>query len=86
MFVADGTRPDTVAAAGAIRESARETIGDVPAVLVLNKWDLRDHWRVDHEALLATGWQGSPALLSSAKSGEGVEDAFTKLVRQDAAI
>jgi hypothetical protein len=86
MFVADGTRPETLGTAGTIRESAVATIGDVPSVLLLNKWDLREHWRVDDEALGATGWNGADVIKTSAKSGEGVEEAFAGLVRQVASI
>ena len=50
-----------------------ETLGDVPGLLVLNKADLRNEWELDVEAL------GEPVQVTSAKTGAGVDDLFTRL-------
>lgn len=81
IFVADGTREDTVRTAKGIQDSARETLGEVPAVLLLNKADLTEFWRVDDKFAQEHGPTGVPVLRTSAKSSDNVEAAFGKLVQ-----
>jgi small GTP-binding protein len=81
IYVADGTRPETLDVARTIQQSARETIGDVPSILLLNKSDLADRWVVDEAAAAGRGPDGVPVLRTSAKSGERVDEAFGQLVR-----
>jgi small GTP-binding protein len=81
LLVIDGTRPWTVEAALDIDERLRETVGEVPLVLVLNKVDLIDEWEIDEESLNAFREKSFPIVRSSAKTGEGVEEAFAKLTR-----
>jgi hypothetical protein len=55
------------------------TLGDVPGVVALNKSDLKDQWQLkpaDDRKLEAAGFI---SLLTSAKSGVGVEAAFQRL-------
>jgi hypothetical protein len=80
IFVADGTREDTVRTARGIQETAHETLGDVPSILLLNKADLEEFWRVDPAFAEEHGPQKVPVLRTSAKSGENVEAAFSQLV------
>ena len=59
-----------------------EAIGKVPFVIVLNKVDLKDSWEVDDrtiEELTSKGWH---VFQSSAKTGQGVEEAFALLAKQ----
>jgi small GTP-binding protein len=82
LLVADGTRRATLQKALALEERARHEIGPVPFVFVINKHDLLQEWEVDPEAeapLHAKKWT---VLHSSAKTGEGVEEAFTELTRK----
>jgi small GTP-binding protein len=82
FFVADGTRRDTVDRARHIWETTREVVGDVPAVLAVNKRDLTDDWALSDDEiarLAATDWK---AFLTSAKTGTNVDDAFHWLARQ----
>jgi small GTP-binding protein len=79
LLVADGTRRQTLEAALALNNRVTETMGKIPCVLVLNKCDLADQWEIeaDREAALASsGWT---VLHTSAKTGESVDEAFTKL-------
>jgi small GTP-binding protein len=79
LLVADGTRRHTLEAALALNNRVTETMGKIPCVLVLNKCDLADQWEIeaDREAALASsGWT---ILRTSAKTGESVDEAFTKL-------
>ena len=49
LLVADGTRRATVEKAIALEERARQEIGPVPFVFVINKSDLVDEWELDAE-------------------------------------
>lgn len=76
FYVADGTRRDTYEQLFDLREHTRSAAGDVPAIVALNKADLKDQWLItsaDTAKLIANGFH---AITTSAKSGEGVEDAF----------
>ena len=53
----------------------------MPFVLALNKVDLADQWQVDHAALEQAGQLGWKVVRTSAKTGEGVEEAFLILAR-----
>jgi small GTP-binding protein len=80
LLVVDGTRRVTLDKALDIKRTVDQTIGDVPFVLVLNKADLTEAWDVPSgiEDELKEKWV---VLRSSAKTGEGVEDAFAHLAR-----
>jgi small GTP-binding protein len=80
LYVADGTRRETWEQLGELRSLAREAAGDVPSVLAVNKSDLLDHWALPtaDEARLSAEWD---LVRTSAKSGDGVEEAFRRLGR-----
>jgi len=82
LLVADGTRPDTIASAVALQARAEATVGKMPFLLLLNKVDLEQQWRVDQQELdrlRASNWLMTT---SSAKTGQGVENAFTTLAQK----
>ncbi len=82
LLVADGTRRATFEKAIALEERARQEIGPIPFVFVMNKCDLLAEWELDPEMearLAAKHWT---MLRSSAKTGEGVEEAFSQLARK----
>jgi small GTP-binding protein len=81
LVVADGTRRATIDVALKLQKTAEQEIGKVPFVLVLNKVDLADAWEVDAAALDLVNELGWKVIRTSAKSGEGVEDAFMTLAR-----
>ncbi|MGA7855368.1 MAG: Rab family GTPase [Candidatus Acidiferrales bacterium] len=79
LLIVDGTRRQTLADALAMHERIVAEFGKLPAVLVLNKEDLRDQWEIDsaQEASLAeNGWT---VRHTSAKTGEAVENVFLHL-------
>ena len=79
VLVADGTRPSTLEVAQSLRERVEAEIGRLPFVLLLNKSDLQEQWAVDSsqvDDLRQAGWL---VRSSSARTGEGVEDAFKEL-------
>ena len=86
LLVADGTRHATLATATALQQKAESTVGHVPFLLLLNKADLQAHWQVNEAALWKLAEQGWTVATTSAKTGAGVEDAFTKLAQKLAAI
>jgi small GTP-binding protein len=82
LLVADGTRYSTLDTAVALQKRAESVIGRVPFLLLLNKRDLDREWQVDEETLVTLADQGWRVVKTSAKTGEGVEDAFTTLARE----
>lgn len=78
LLVADGTRSDTLEVAGRIVGQIDRDLGPLPFVFVVNKKDL-DGWRGDGAPVEAIRPRSIAVLASSAKSGEGVEEAFQRL-------
>lgn len=79
LLVADGTRSATVETARMLQQRTVETLGPVPFVLILNKIDLTDQWEVDDRAVADMTGAGWEVIRSSAKTGSGVEEAFSRL-------
>lgn len=76
FYVVDGTRRETVDQLFSLRDHVRSAAGDVPSIVAFNKYDLKDQWIVtpaDGSKVITAGFH---AVTTSAKSGEGVEDAF----------
>lgn len=79
LLVADGTREDTVAVALDLREQVDRLLGrSLPCVLLLNKADLVAEWAVPQSRILELQ-ERLPVFTTSAKTGEGVEEAFAAL-------
>ena len=79
LLVIDGTRRQTLDDALALNERVIQEAGKVPAILVFNKSDLADKWEIDstrESELTAAGWN---IVRTSAKTGDSVEDVFSKL-------
>jgi small GTP-binding protein len=79
VLVADGTRPSTLDVALSLRERVEGEYGPLPFVLLLNKNDLREQWAFGHSELENLRDKGWWVGASSARTGEGVEDAFRDL-------
>jgi small GTP-binding protein len=82
LLVADGTRPDTVANAVALQARAEATVGKIPFLLLLNKIDLEQDWRVDQEELARLRASNWLMITTSAKTGQGVENVFATLAKK----
>jgi len=82
LLVADGTRYSTLDTAVVLQKRAESVIGRAPFLLLLNKRDLDREWQVDEQTLVTLADQGWRVVKTSAKTGEGVEDAFTTLARE----
>jgi small GTP-binding protein len=79
ILVADGTRPDTLETAIGLQENAANRDASLPFLLCLNKADLWNQWTISatqQEWLKEKGWT---VLQTSARSGDGVEQAFREL-------
>lgn len=82
LLVADGTRPQTLDSALKIAETAVDIVGkDVPMRLLLNKADLVAQWEVPAPELLRKAGADFAPRVTSAKNGDGVDDAFRELSR-----
>lgn len=79
VLVADGTRPSTLDAALSLRQRVEAEYGSLPFVLLLNKNDLKEQWAIGDAEIAELRQNGWWVRLSSARTGEGVEDAFKDL-------
>jgi small GTP-binding protein len=79
LIVADGTRLSTLDKAIELRDKTFSNIGKVPALLLVNKCDLQSKWEVKPQRLHELSRSGWTILFTSAKNGEGVEEAFAQL-------
>jgi small GTP-binding protein len=82
LLVADGTRAATLHKAQDLEAQLRQQVGAIPFVFLINKSDRKEEWELEaefEESLVARGWD---VLHTSAKSGEGVEEAFAKLTEK----
>lgn len=79
LLVADGTRAESLDAALALDARARGLLGDVPRTLLVNKADLRADWELTAARLDPVQSAGCPVQLTSARTGEGVAEAFADL-------
>ena len=82
LLVIDGTRRATYDQALDIHERTKESCGDIPFVAVLNKSDLIDDWKIDEEMLKDMQQKNWLLIKSSAKLGNGVEEAFSALAQK----
>lgn len=82
LLVADGTRLVTLETARLLRQRVAESVGNIPFVFIVNKSDLSSEWEIDDQAMAdcqVAGWQ---IVKASAKTGEGVEEAFRLLAEK----
>jgi small GTP-binding protein len=81
LLVIDGTRADTLDTAVDLHHRTVEAVGEVPFVVVVNKSDLKDEWQLEESALEDLRGNGWTILMSSAKLGTGVEEAFLAVTK-----
>jgi small GTP-binding protein len=85
LLVVDVTRRATLETALSLQALAEQVIGKVPFSLLLNKSDLAEKWDLEKAAvdeLRGLHWR---IVTTSAKTGEGVDEAFKGLARDLAA-
>ena len=79
IFVADGTRGDTVATVRELKKQSDERYGPLPCILLLNKSDLTEDWDVSPEQEQELREDFADLFVTSAKTGSNVEAAMTRL-------
>lgn len=79
IYVADGTRPATLAAVEHLHSQITEKYGPAPFVLLVNKRDLAEEWSVSDEYLDALTKAYGNVYRTSAKTGDDVGKALTRL-------
>jgi len=79
IYVADGTRPDTLTAIEHLHSQITGEYGAAPIVLLINKRDLVHDWTVSDEYLDALGKSYGNVYRTSAKTGDNVEQAIARL-------
>lgn len=82
FLVVDGTRAATLEVARSIRTRAEAEVGPVPFVVLVNKCDVRDDWEIADDQLDALRDAGWSVRRTSARTGEGVEEAFQELAER----
>ncbi len=79
FLVADGTRKATLETVKDLQHLAATTTGNQNFTLLINKSDLTKTWEIDESLIEEFREKGWNILLTSAKNGENVEEAFTDL-------
>lgn len=79
LLVADGTRRSSLDRAMALQQRAAERLDSMPFLLLANKSDLTSSWEIGDADLDQCSARGWTVIRTSAKSGEGVEQAFQLL-------
>ena len=79
LLVADGTRLATLERAIVLQKSVEQAVGKLPFVFILNKADLTEEWEVGEDMIAKLAGKGWTVLKGSAKTGQGVEEAFSLL-------
>ena len=81
VLVCDGSRSSTVSDLLDIWQTVTDRIGEVPAVVALNKADLPE-WSIDESMYAAFEQRGWDVFATSAKEGDNVNRMFEKLVEK----
>lgn len=82
LLVVDGTRPETLDVARRLKVWGQANAGDIPFLMLLNKSDLTAEWALQDGDLQGDGRPGCRVIATSAKTGEGVEEAFRILAEK----
>lgn len=80
LLVVDGTRRATLDTAMSIQQRIVDTVGNIPFVVLFNKSDLTNEWEIANDAFEALSHKDWSWLKASAKTGEGVDEAFLTLI------
>ncbi|OUL18026.1 GTP-binding protein [Nostoc sp. RF31YmG] len=82
LLVVDGTRKNTLEKAFDLQIRVEETIGKVPFIMILNKWDIADEWEIDPVEIDAIKQKNWTVIKTSAKNGLGVAEVFQTLAEK----
>ncbi|MBN1689542.1 MAG: GTP-binding protein [Dehalococcoidia bacterium] len=79
FLVVDKTRMSTLNAVIDIQKKIMGTFKDIPNIVIINKTDLAGQWDICDSAIEDLQRKGQDILMTSAKTGENVEQAFSRL-------
>ncbi|QLE54580.1 Rab family GTPase [Nostoc sp. TCL26-01] len=82
LLVVDGTRKNTLEKAFNLQNTVESALGQIPFILVLNKWDITDEWEIESPEINALVQKGWNVIKTSAKTGLGVEEVFQTLANK----
>ena len=82
IYVVDGTRRETMETVLTLRKRVQREYGKIPAVIAFNKNDLETRWDFSPDDIEALRVLGEPVFETSARTGEGVAEAFDSLARR----
>jgi len=82
IAVCDVTRPETLQELDGWAEAITSVAGDIPVCLLANKNDVSERPLKEAEIRKYSGDRGWPAFLTSAKTGDHVEEAFGEVVHR----
>ncbi len=82
LLIVDGMRDETLKAAISLQTEVKKHLGNIPFVLVYNKWDEEYHWNLSKMKLQFIEQKGWLTAKTSAKTGDGVNNAFLLLAQQ----
>jgi small GTP-binding protein len=82
LLVVDVTRGETLKVAKSIQGRVTAEIGSVPFLFLFNKTDLKEDWDIPEQAIEDLRGAGHVVLRTSAKTGEGVEEAFQMIAKR----
>ncbi|MEB3179203.1 MAG: Rab family GTPase [Nostocaceae cyanobacterium] len=82
LLVVDGTRHNTFDKALELQARVESTLGKIPFILVMNKFDLTEEWEIDVNDINEIKAKGWIVINTSAKSGMGVEEVFQTIAKK----
>jgi small GTP-binding protein len=82
FLVVDVTRGETLEVSKSIQARVTAEIGSVPFLFLFNKTDLQEQWDIPEQSVEDLQDAGHVVLRTSAKTGEGVEEAFQTLAQR----
>jgi small GTP-binding protein len=82
FLVVDVTRGETLEVSKSIQARVTAEIGSVPFLFLFNKTDLKEQWDIPEQSIEDLQNAGHVVLRTSAKTGEGVEEAFQTLTQR----
>lgn len=82
FLVVDATRAESLEAMMQLNDLVAKTVGQIPFMVLLNKWDLINERAISVEQIVNLGIDKDHLITTSAKTGEGVEEAFIYLAKK----
>ncbi len=80
LLVGDATRMSTIDTLITLDKEISSVLVNKPKMVLLNKFDLKDKREISRETIVELNNEGLQPIVSSAKNGTGVENAFHGLV------